>query len=234
MKIGGFVPLTLVDYPQRIAATVFTIGCGFRCPFCHNPELVLPERAADATVVDEGEVLDSLEARQGFLDGVVLTGGEPTLQDDLAAFIRRIKALGFLVKLDTNGAQSAVLEALLSEGLLDFIAMDIKAPRDRYAEFAGVPVSMDAIQRSIDAIRASGADYEFRTTVAPGITARDIETMAHWLDGARCYILQMFRTPDEKSLVDPTWSGREALSSEELQGTWDRISGRFGEGGVRS
>lgn len=233
MKIAALVPTTLIDYPQRVAALLYTAGCNFRCSFCHNPELVLPEEVSRLSLIQENEIVALLTDRQTFLDGLVITGGEPTLQSDLVPFIERVKRLGLLVKLDTNGSRPQVLEALLKAQLLDYVAMDIKAPAGRYAEFTGVAVDMDAIKRSIRLIIEQAPDYEFRTTVAPMLTPENLHDAASLITGAKRYTLQPFTSPQEKDLVDPTWNGKAALSEAELHRIWKKISGHFSRGGVR-
>ena len=234
MNVAAWQPVSLLDYPDRIAATLFTPGCTLRCPFCHNPDLVIPDLVEQVRPLDSDALLARLGERVGFLDGVVITGGEPTLQADLAAFVARVKKLGFLVKLDTNGTRPAVLEDLLKRGLVDFVAMDIKAPRARYAEFCGVPVDLRVIETSIARLRAASIDVEFRTTVAPGLHAEDLLEAAAWIDGADAYWLQAFRSPEEKGLVDPAWAAREALGAEALRAVWRAIASRFRTGGVRA
>jgi len=231
MRIAAVQPTTLIDYPDRIAAAVFTIGCDLCCPFCHNPELVLPALAPDGLAA--ADVLDRLAQRRGFLDGVVLTGGEPTLQPDLAEFIEEIRSFGYSIKLDTNGTRPERIEPLLEQDLLDYVAMDIKAPRARYGEFAGRPVDLAAIDRAIALVRRA-PDGEFRTTVAPGLTAEDLEQIADWIEGDRRYLLQGFRSPEGKRLVDPAWADRPALTGPELHAAWPRIARRFPDGGVRA
>jgi pyruvate formate lyase activating enzyme len=171
MKIGGYVPCSLSDYPGRLAAVVFTQGCNWRCPWCHNPALVYPERFT-APLAEE-TVFARLAARRAKLDGVVVTGGEPTLQPDLAAFLGRVKALGFLVKLDTNGSRPRIVRELLSAGLLDFVAMDVKAPWPRYAEAAGAAVEAETLAETIALVRGSGVEHQLRTTRWPGLGAED-------------------------------------------------------------
>jgi len=236
MKLAGFQPTTLVDYPGRVAATLFALGCNFRCPFCHNAELADPARADAASLLDLDEILDALDRRRGFLDGVALTGGEPTLQDGLEGFAVCLKAMGYLVKLDTNGSRPDVVERLLERGLVDFVAMDVKGPTRRYGEFAGVEVSMDAIERTIAILKRSGTDYAFRTTVAPGLTAADLADLAAWIGPARQYVLQRFRVPPDgaKTLLDPSWADRPALDERELRAAWAAIADRFEDGGVRA
>ncbi len=174
MKIGGLNKCSLIDYPGAICAVVFTQGCNFRCPYCHNPSLVLPERFREP--LDPNFIFDFLSRRRHLLDGVVLSGGEPTLQSDLAAFIAEIKSLGYLVKLDTNGTHPKVLEKLLQENLVDFISMDIKAPWQKYHLLSGVTVDLSYIQESIVLIHNGQVPHQFRTTFAePLLNSGDLD-----------------------------------------------------------
>ena len=194
MKIGGLQELTLVDFPGKVAATVFLIGCNFRCPYCQNPELVDPLKALKQAQIKESDFFKFLDKRKDFLDGVCITGGEPTIQKDLVNFIRKIKNKGFLVKLDTNGSNQAVLEKLLDAGLLDFVSMDIKSSPANYNKAAGTKVDLKKIKKSINLIKNSGIDYEFRITVVPTVVGKkDIEEIAKWLKGVKKFALQQFR-----------------------------------------
>ncbi len=202
MYITAYEPFTLVDYPGKLATTVFTLGCALRCPFCHNPEIVLPckphERPKDIT----DEFFDFLKQRQGKLDGVCVTGGEPTLHRDLPKFLERIKNLGFLVKLDTNGVFPHRVKAILDARLADSVAMDIKHAPDKYALAAGLPFPLEHFQESVRIIMESGLPYEFRTTVVPGIhKEEDFEIIGEWLNGAEAYYLQPFRSG---KVLDPS------------------------------
>ncbi len=170
MLIGGLLKFTLIDYPGRVAGVIFTQGCNFRCPFCHNPELVLPDLFH--TSFDEEEVFSFLEKRRGQLQGVVITGGEPTIHPDLPEFISRIKSLGYLLKLDTNGSHPEVVRALIDAKLVDYWAMDIKSSIESYNKAAGVLVDSYAVKMSIEAIKASGVEYEFRTTALKSIVSK--------------------------------------------------------------
>ena len=161
MLIGGLLKFSMIDFPGKISAIVFTQGCNLNCGYCHNPELI---PTATEQPYPDGDVLDYLQKRRGALDGVVITGGEPAIQPDLKDFIAKIKAMGYLVKLDTNGTNPAALRDLLQSNLLDFVAMDIKAPMEKYDEVCGVPVNIDNIKASIEMIEASGVAHEFRTT----------------------------------------------------------------------
>lgn len=212
MKIHGFQKTTLLDYPGHVAATVFVGGCNFRCPFCHNGLLVL-EPAAQPRILEE-EVFSYLQKRQGVLEGICVTGGEPTLQPDLAVFIRRLKELGYLVKLDTNGSRPQILAQLLQEGLLDYVAMDIKASPDNYAAAAGLKeIDFHKIQQSISLLMESNIFYEFRTTVVKGIhTLEEFEEIGRLLQGCRAYYLQGFR--ESESMVG---QGCQAFSAQEIE-----------------
>jgi len=183
MDIRGWVRTSLIDYPERIATVLFTGGCNFRCPPCHNAPLVL--HPDEQPAVPEAEVWSFLSRRAGRVDGVVLTGGEPTLQADLLPFLRSLRAQGLAVKLDTNGYRPDVLAAALAEGLLDYVAMDVKAPPEKYALLAGRPeVEVERVERSIALLQGSGIACEFRTTVVPGLLDEaDIEALVRWLAG---------------------------------------------------
>ncbi|HCX28006.1 MAG TPA: anaerobic ribonucleoside-triphosphate reductase activating protein [Candidatus Portnoybacteria bacterium] len=193
MTFGGLQKLTLIDYPGKVAATIFTVGCNFLCPYCHNPELVDPIKIKDQPKLSEKEILKFLTSRQGLLEGVCITGGEPTLSAELPEFISKIKALGFLIKLDTNGSSPEMLARLLSERLVDYVAMDIKAPLEKYKKIVGGQASLEDIQRSVELTR-SAPDYEFRTTVLPVLhSPKDILSIGRWLQGAKKYYLQQFQ-----------------------------------------
>jgi pyruvate formate lyase activating enzyme len=194
MMIGGMQKVSLIDFPGKISTVVFTQGCNFRCEFCHNPSLVLPEMFNH--VIDEGEVLSFLESRKGLIDGVVLSGGEPTIQIGLCQFIEKTKKMGFLVKLDTNGTNPDLLSDLYSKNLLDYVAMDIKHTLGKYSTIVGKSVDIQKIQQSISIIMNSGVGYEFRTTTVPKFhSVDDIKQIAKLIDGANCFVLQEF-VPD--------------------------------------
>ncbi|MBN1859160.1 anaerobic ribonucleoside-triphosphate reductase activating protein [Candidatus Bipolaricaulota bacterium] len=232
MRIRGAQGVSLIDYPGSIAYVVFTQGCSFRCPYCHNPELVLPD-LDDGDRLSEEEVLSQLSSRRGFLDAVVLTGGEPTIHADLFDFAAEVKALGFSVKLDSNGSCPDMLARMAAGKLVDYFALDVKAPRHRYPEFAGVAVDATTIETSIRIVRESGALFEYRTTVAPGIELEDLEAIAAWLQPAPAWYLQPFSVPSGKRLLDRTWERRSALSIAALFEAWPRWEEQFARGGVR-
>ncbi len=214
MIIGGLQRFSLIDYPGKISAIVFTRGCNFRCPYCHNPELVDPQRYAEPW--QEEEYWAFLQSRTQKLDAVVVTGGEPTLQEDLEPFLEKIRKMGFLIKLDTNGSNPDVLKDLLSANLVDYIAMDIKAPLEKYSEVAKVPIDKTDIQESIELIKQSTVDHEFRTTIARNILSReDIVNIAKMLQGEKLYILQ--RCVPTK-ILDPLFLAQfEPYTHEELE-----------------
>ena len=192
MNIQGLQKMTLLDYPGKIAATVFTGGCNFRCPYCHNASLVL--HAEDAQDIPEEDFFAFLSKRIGLLDGVCISGGEPLLQEDIRRFISEIKSLGFLVKLDTNGSFPSKLKELVSSGLIDYVAMDIKNFPAGYARTAGTTVDvLSKIEKSVDFLLGNPVKYEFRTTVVKGFhTKEDFIAIGKWIQGAQRYFLQSF------------------------------------------
>ncbi len=228
MRIHGLNRLSLVDYPGKMAAIVFTGGCNFRCPFCHNSSLVLDPDSQP--LVPEQEVLSYLEKRRNMLDGLVITGGEPTLEGGLIPFMRAVRKLGLLVKLDTNGYRPDVLESVLEEGLADYVAMDIKNSPDAYARTAGLPyVDMERIRRSIDLIRTSGVDYEFRTTVVRGLHYREnFEKICALIAPCRRYFLQTF-VPSQDTITE----GWQAPDHDEMQSYVELIRTYIGTVQVR-
>jgi len=195
MIIKGFRKLSLIEYPGKISAVVFLGKCDFRCHFCYNIDLVknykkLPD-------IPEKKILDFLSTRKGLLDGVAITGGEPTIHKGLPTFIKKIKELGFLVMVETNGSNPGMIKELIDNKLLDYIAMDIKAPLKKYDKVTGVKVNKKKIQESIDIIRNSGVDHEFRMTVVPKLfDEKDALAIGKWLKKSKCYFLQQFR-PDK-------------------------------------
>ncbi|MFA7172177.1 MAG: anaerobic ribonucleoside-triphosphate reductase activating protein [Kiritimatiellia bacterium] len=193
MKIAGMVPLSLCDYPGHIAAVVFTQGCNFKCPFCHNGHLI-PESSEGAEILEESSIFALLAERCAKLQGVVVSGGEPTLQPDLADFLQRVKALGLKTKLDTNGARPAVLSDLLNQGLLDFVAMDIKAPWCKYEALAGVLCDVAALQQSVNLIASAGIEHQFRTTqVHHLLNSEDYAEIKHQIPNGSQHVWQEYR-----------------------------------------
>jgi pyruvate formate lyase activating enzyme len=194
VRLKGWVRTSLIDYPDHIATVLFTGGCNFRCPPCHNADLVL--RPAEMPDLPLEEVWAFLSRRAGLVDGVVITGGEPTLQGGLIPFLRRVREHGLDVKLDTNGYRPDVLVALLDEGLVDYVALDVKAPPKKYPLLAGrMDLDVARLERSIALLRDSGFSYEFRTTVVPGLLDEgDVGEIARWIAGVERYVLQQFRS----------------------------------------
>ncbi len=191
MKFYGFQKMTMLDFPGKVACTLFTGGCNFRCPFCHNAFLVT---SFNGEVYDEEEILSYLKKRKGLLDGVCVTGGEPLLQVGLDEFLRKVKELGYLVKLDTNGSFPTRLKKLVGEGLVDYVAMDIKNCKEKYKLTSGYEsLDVSAIEESVDFLINGKVDYEFRTTVVDGFHEKeDFEKIALWINGAKKYFLQNF------------------------------------------
>ncbi len=210
MLIGGFQKCSLIDYPGRICAIVFTLGCNFRCPYCHNPELVYPELYPKP--IPEKEILSFLARRKGKIDAVTITGGEPVLQADLGDFIMKVKKYGFLVKLDSNGSNPEMLENLINSKALDYIAMDVKAPLEKYKTVAGSDIDPEKIRESIELIMRSNTDYEFRTTVTRDeLEDIDILKIGKLVKGARLLVLQKF-VPSQKTASDMKTCSDEELS----------------------
>ncbi len=211
MNINGLQKLTLLDYPGKVACTVFLAGCNLRCPFCHNSELL--DGTAE-TVMDDAMLLDFLKKRQGMLDGVAFTGGEPLLRPELPELLRRVRELGYGVKLDTNGTRPEALARILDEGLADYVAMDVKNSPARYAETCGVEqVDLAPIYASIDLLRSRAPDYEFRTTVVSQLhDTESFRAIGPMIAGAKRYFLQPFKDRDTVA-----FSGFSAPTAEELE-----------------
>jgi pyruvate formate lyase activating enzyme len=233
--IGGLEKLTLIDFPGKMAAIIFTQNCNFRCQFCYNPSLVVcseEKQESDNSCKTKGhsqnqvknenslsspenDLFHFLESRRGKLDGVVITGGEPTLHSDLPEFIKKIRKMGYAIKLDTNGTNPKMLKELLAEKLLDYIAMDLKAPLTEYEKVVGVKIDISKIKESIKIIINSGVPYEFRTTVVPGlIVLDDIKVMGEAIKGAGKWYLQKFKS--DTDLVNSTYRGKSAFADKEM------------------
>lgn len=212
MLISGLQKLTLLDYPGVVACTVFTGGCNLRCPFCHNSSLVLPERLAHDS--DAETVLAFLNKRRGTLDGVAVTGGEPLLQKDIDGFLREVRAMGYKIKLDTNGGFPDRLVALVEAGLVDRVAMDIKSTPAHYGKAVGIPtLDLAPFEKSKAYLMTAPVEYEFRTTVVKGLhTAEDIREAAKWIAGAKEYYLQQFKDSGDVLNI----AGLDAFDKEEM------------------
>ena len=228
MQIYGLQRLTLLDFPGRVACTVFVTGCNFRCPFCHNMDLA--ELSVDTGLFDEEDFFDFLEDRKGILDGVAITGGEPLLNPEIEIFMRRIKNHGYLVKLDTNGSNPRELRECIASGLVDYVAMDIKSSPGKYASACGKShVPMDKIRESIKILKRSDVDYEFRTTVVDELhDVNDFEQIGRLIEGADVYYIQPFvDSPGVpcRGFHPPTW--------EKLVKCQNAVQGHVGEVSVR-
>lgn len=217
MHVKGWIKSSLIDYPGRIAASLFCGGCNFRCPNCHNADIVLrPDQHPD---LSEDEIWAFFERRRGLLDGAVISGGEPTLQSDLLPFAERLHGMGFLVKLDTNGYLPSVLEEMLSAHLVDYVAMDVKAPLNKYPQATDAAVNVKRIQRTIDLLFEAEVEYEFRTTVVPGLLVEDdVVQIARLVAGARCLYLQQF-VP--RNTLDPEMMTRTPYPPERIRAMAD-------------
>ena len=212
-KIKGFIPTSLIDYPGKIASIVFFPRCNFSCPFCFNPEMV--NDSEELKEIDPENIFSYLESQRKWIDGVCLTGGEPTLHEGLPELISEIKKRGFLVKLDTNGSNPEMLKKLLDEKLVDYVAMDIKAPLEKYEKSANSKVNLGNIKRSVDLIRSSGVEYEFRTTVVPELFDKnDAIAIGQWLKGSKKYFLQQFR-PDKT--LNKSFQSQKQYTPEQLK-----------------
>ena len=190
MKIGGFQKTSLLDYPDMISSIVWTVGCNFNCPFCYNTELV----NGTAQIISEELIFNHLKKRKGIIEALVISGGEPFLQKDLEFFCKKIKELNLLIKIDTNGTFPDKLQDLIDKKLVDYISVDIKAPKDKYEKLAGVNIDIKNIQKTIDILQNSRVDYEFKTTFVPKfLTKEDILKIGNWLKGSKKYYLQQFK-----------------------------------------
>ena len=224
MKIGGIQKLSLVDYPGKTSAAIFTIGCNMRCGYCHNPELVLPERYADA--IPENDILDFLKMRIGKLEGVVISGGEPTMHKDLPSFFAKVKELGFHTKLDSNGTHPQMIKELISNNLVDYIAMDIKGPLENYQKIVAYPVDVNAVQESIDIIIASNIEREFRTTVVKSQIYfdpqrnDDFDKIGVLINGQPRFALQKFRAG---RTLNPRFERETTYTDEEFELIKDKM-----------
>jgi pyruvate formate lyase activating enzyme len=225
MRIGGLQKHSFIDYPGKISCVLFLAGCNFSCPYCHNPQLVDVSGVAGEPLTIE-DFLAFLEERRGLLEGVVISGGEPTLHRDLPDLCRRIKYMGYAVKLDTNGSRPQMLRRLITENLVDYLAMDIKMELDRYVGGVARQCDTGAIIDSLELLMASGIDHEFRTTcVKPLVTAESIACIARLIQGSRLYALQPFKAsrllrPDYFNGLDPSYSETEMDGLQHIAAAW--------------
>jgi pyruvate formate lyase activating enzyme len=225
MEIGGLQKLNFFDYPEKVSCTVFIVGCNFRCPWCYSPEFVLPERIKDQPRISEKDFFNFLKEKKKLLEGVCISGGEPTIHPELPEFIKKIKRMGYFVKLDTNGSNPKALRELIEKELVDYIALDIKAPKDKYLQIVGLPENglrrdflkgelVERIEESIKILKEGKVDYEFKTTIVPGFLKKeDILEIAKWIGPAKKYHLQNFRP--EKT-IDPKFRRMKPFPLEYL------------------
>ena len=214
--IGAFQKFSLIDYTGEVCSIIFTLGCNFRCPYCHNPELVY----STIEPIDENKIIEFLKTRKGKLTAVSITGGEPTLHRNLPDFIDTIKSMGFKVKLDTNGTNPGMLKYLVEKRVLDYLAMDIKAPLERYKDVVCAEIDIDKIKKSIEIIMKSKVDYEFRTTVVKNfITKEDIKNIAKLIEGSKLYCIQNFMPSKTLDAAFKTKSGYLENELKELRQT---------------
>ena len=213
LEIKGLQKTSLIDYPPYTSCVVFLAGCDFRCPFCQNPDLILnPEKLE---TVKQEDFLEFLKKRKKWLDAVCISGGEPTLYEDLPEFIKKIKDLGYKVKIDTNGNNPNAIEELINKKLIDYVAMDIKAPLDKYSKAANAKVDIENIKESVSIIKNSGVDYEFRMTSIPTLHDKDdFEKIGQWLKGAKAFFLQQFRN---KICLDKSFEKITPFSKDDLK-----------------
>jgi len=220
MIITGLQKLTLVDYPEKLACTIFLAGCNFRCPWCYNPELVLPEKIENGFNITKKDFFDFLKYRINLLDGVVICGGEPTLNKDLPIFCKKIKGMGYSIKLDTNGSNPGMISNLINEKLINYVAMDIKAPKRKYIQATGLKKPylknlLKNIEKSINILKQADIDYEFRTTMIPKLLSKeDIIEVVRWIGPAKKYCLQNFQK--ERDTVNPEFKGINPCLKEYL------------------
>jgi pyruvate formate lyase activating enzyme len=228
MNIGGFQKTSLLDYPDTLSAIIWTTGCNFCCPFCYNRDIVLGE----VHTIPEKEVLSHLQKRRNVLEGVVISGGEPFLQKDLREFLIKVKDLGYCVKIDTNGMFPDRLQGLLQDDLVDYVAMDIKAPKEKYEQLAGVAVDIQKIDTSIKHIRSQAKSYEFKTTFVPDVLEMDdVVQIGRWLQGSDVFYLQQFKPLS--SLISSEFISKKPYSREYLFETLEKIKPFFNRCFVR-
>ena len=211
MKIGGLQKTSLLDYPGILSAIVWTTGCNLRCPFCYNKQLVLEK----TEIISEEIILSFLEKRRDVLEGLSISGGEPLLQEDIVDFSRKVKKLNYLIKIDTNGAFPERLKELIDKKLVDYVSMDVKAPKEKYNQLAGIKTNISKIEQSIDLIKNGAPDYEFKTTIVPGmLEKKDIIKIAKWLEGSKQFYLQQFKS--DSPLISSKLNDAAPYSKEKL------------------
>ena len=228
MKIGGLQKTSLLDYPEEISAIIWTVGCNFNCPFCYNKDLV----NGNVELIPEEEILGFLKKRQGLLEGLVISGGEPLMQKDITDFAAKVKRLGYLVKVDTNGTYPEKLKELIDKKLVDYVSMDVKAPKNKYIKLSGVKTDVKKISESIEVIRSSAPDYEFKTTFVPDLLKKeDVVDIAKWLKGSKRFYLQQFKNDTE--VISSKLLEKQLYPSKYLKETLNEIKPYFDECYIR-
>ena len=224
MKIGGFQKTTLLDYPGHVSAIIWTVGCNFRCPFCYNTNLVKEE----SELFSEEEILDFLEKRKGFVEALTISGGEPFLQPDLKEFCKKVKDLGYKIKIDTNGTFPEKLKEMIDEKLVDYVSMDIKAPKEKYNELSGVNPDIEKIEQSISILKNSEVDYEFKTTVVPDfLDKEDIIKTSKWIKDSKKYYIQQFK--NDIPVISKELENLTPYSAEYLEDILNEVKPYFKE-----
>lgn len=222
MNIGGFQKTSLLDYPGYISTIIWTVGCNFNCPFCYNTDLV----KGNAGTVPEKQIMDYLEKRKGIVEALVISGGEPFLQKDLESFCQKIKKQNLLIKIDTNGTFPDKLKNLIDKKLVDYVSVDVKAPKDKYEKLAGVKTDIKKIQKTIDILQKSSVDYEFRTTFVPSfLQKQDIIEIARWLKGSKKFYLQQFK--NDVPLISPGLNKLKLYTKKEILEIINEIKNNF-------
>jgi len=222
MKIGGLQKTSLLDYPEQVSSIIWTVGCDFRCPFCYNKDLVLGK----VELISEEELFSFLKKRKNMLDGLVISGGEPLIQKDISEFTKKVKKLGYLIKIDTNGMHPKKLKELIDNKLVDYISMDVKAPREKYELLTNIKTDLKKIESSIEIIKNSDIDYEFKTTFVPDLlTQEDIIKISKWIKGSKKYYLQQFK--NDTSLISSKLKEITPYPKEKLLETLQDIKSNF-------
>lgn len=230
IPIKGFQKTSLIDYPGKMCSVVFVANCNFRCPYCHNPDLVLNHK--NIPDMPAKKIFEHLKKKKKWIDGVCITGGEPCLHENLVDFIRKLKSMGFLVKLDTNGTNPEMLKHLLRNKLLDYVAMDVKGPLKKYSRIVNANVKIMNIRESASLLMKSGVDYEFRTTVVPSLfNEDDLVSIGKWLRGAKKYCIQQFRT---LSTLDKKYEKEKPYPEQKLRMFAEVAKEYFGKVEVRA
>lgn len=225
MEFGGFQKLTLIDYPQKIACTLFTLGCNFQCFYCQNPELVLKDLIKKQPKISEKEVLKFLKEKRGLIEGVCITGGEPLIHfSSLKIFLKRIKKMGYKVKLDHNGSFPERLKELIDKGYLDYVALDVKAPKEKYFLLTNFKNVSEKVDECVKILKKEKIEYEFRTTLAPFLNKEDIFKIVDWIKPARAYYLQKFQP---RKILNPDFSYQEIITDKDLEEIKEKIKNNF-------